>query len=119
MQVKVANISVNKVYPHNIQFLLRQPKEFKLTDLNSHMPETVCFSPDEIRSFIFMIEPKDSTKKINKFNEETLGYLELQWSNYFGDPGYMKVGPLKYFPDQLNKLHIEIRQAQEGQKTSL
>ena len=57
------------------------------------------FGPDDIRSYVFILEPKDG-KKLSKFEEETLGYLEMHWNNYFGDPGFMTVGPFKFSPDQ-------------------
>ena len=80
---------------------------------------SVCFAPEEIRSFIFILEPNDASLKINKFQEETLGFLELHWNNIFGDAGFMKVGPFKYSSDLQSKLQIEIRQVQEDQSTSL
>ena len=64
----------------------------------------VVFNPDEIRSFIYILQPKDPEKhKINKFKAEQLGQLEIKWYNYFGDPGLLKVGPFKYGLDNQSK----------------
>jgi len=49
--------------------------------------------PKEVRSYVFLIKPKDPSIKLNKYETVNLGQLELRWLNYFGDPGVMKVGP--------------------------
>jgi hypothetical protein len=69
MQVKVTNASVNKVFPEQILFLVKNFKLYNLIDLNENVQEkSVVFHPNEIRSFIFILEPIDPLNhKINKF----------------------------------------------------
>uniref|UniRef100_A0A7S3FUT1 Trafficking protein particle complex subunit 13 C-terminal domain-containing protein n=1 Tax=Strombidium rassoulzadegani TaxID=1082188 RepID=A0A7S3FUT1_9SPIT len=77
--------------------------------------QSVVFDRDETRSFIFIIEPRDSSLKINKFKTEQLGQLVIKWFNYFGDPGILKVSPFKYGIDSNSKFLVEIQQVQEEQ----
>ena len=111
LQVKVTNASINKVFPDHIQFLVGNPKTYKLVDINDNLQEkSVTFCPEEIRSFIFILEPKDPINyKINKFQDEILGQMELKWFNIFGDAGFMKVGPFKYSYEMQTKLQVEIK----------
>lgn len=69
LQVKVTNASINKVFPDHIQFLVGNPKTYNLIDINDSLQaKSVTFCTDEIRSFIFILEPKDPINhKINKF----------------------------------------------------
>lgn len=61
-------------------------KIYSLTDLNeNNFNQSVVFSTDEIRSFIYILTPKDPNYKINKFQTEILGQLEIKWFNYMGD----------------------------------
>jgi len=75
LQVKVTNVSVNKVFPESFKFKCWKPNEFEAIDLNDEdiLKNTIAFCPHEIRSFIFILEPKDSGYKINKFKTEQLG----------------------------------------------
>ena len=60
MQVKVTNASVNKVFPQSIDFLVKNAKIFNLKDFNENVfDKSIAFNPDEIRSFIFILEPHD------------------------------------------------------------
>ena len=75
LQVKVTNVSVNKVFPESFIFKCWKPNEFDLEDLNETVYDrTVVFNPEEIRSFIFILSPKDpKIQQINKFKAEQLG----------------------------------------------
>ena len=70
----------------------------------------MVFNTDEIRSFIYILTPKDPKYKINKFQTEILGQLEIKWFNYLGDPGNLKVGPFRHSGDTMTKFEIEITQ---------
>ena len=103
LQVKVTNVSVNKVFPESFLFKCWRPEEFDLVDLNEKadgqaiLERSIVFNPEEIRSFIFILKPKDpKILQINKFKSEQLGQLEINWYNYLGDPGILKVGPFKH-----------------------
>ena len=68
------------------------------------------FNTDEVRSFIFILTPKLTNKTINRYASEKLGQLEIKWFNYFGDAGYLTVGPFKYTADNISKFEIDIVQ---------
>ena len=71
--------------------------------------KTVVFSSGELRSYLFLISAADG-RKLDSNIEITLGTLCLDWKNYFGDPGSLKVGPFKTLakqPHQLVDLEIE------------
>lgn len=65
LQVKVTNVSVNKVFPESFIFKCWQPNLFDLIDMNENkdgnaiLDKSIVFNPDEIRSFIFILKPKD------------------------------------------------------------
>ena len=80
---------------------------------------SVVFNPYEIRSFIYILTPKQSNVKINKFKTEQLGQLEIKWHNYLGDPGILKVGPFKYSLDSSSKFLIEIVLLQDNEPMHL
>lgn len=70
--------------------------------------ESVVFNPGEIRQYLFIIQNKDPSFKINKFETHVLGQLELRWVNYFGDPGLLKIGPFKSNMEQKGKFEIDL-----------
>jgi hypothetical protein len=63
--------------------------------IRSLFEDAIVFNPNEIRQYLFMINNKDSSIKINKFEQHHLGQLEIRWVNYLGDPGLLKIGPFK------------------------
>lgn len=42
-----------------------------------------------------MLSSADAAIKINPNIEINMGTLFLEWKNYFGDPGSLKIGPYK------------------------
>ena len=74
LQVKVTNNSQNKIFCDNFQFISSNSQIYKLRDLNDGLfDKSVIFNTDEIRSFIYILSPKDPLYKINKFQTEILG----------------------------------------------
>ena len=59
--MKVTNVSVNKVFPESFIFKCWKPSEYDLEDMNEQgvFDKSVVFNPEEIRSFIFVLSPKD------------------------------------------------------------
>ena len=114
LMVKATKQNPNKIFPVSFSFLPADPEQYDLQDLNEGMFENSgVFNTDEIRSFIFILNPKPGMT-INRFIPQILGQLEIKWVNYLGDPGYLKVGPLRYTPaDQQNQFEIEISQCRD------
>lgn len=74
LQIKVENASLNKVFPETMRFKSNKPDVFKVIDLNeTTYANSPVFDTGEIRSLVFILEPKDPSQKINKFKPEQLG----------------------------------------------
>jgi len=74
LQVKVTNLNPNKIFPMQFSFLMQTPQLYDLTDLNENLfDSSAVFNTDEIRSFIFILTPKDPNHVINKYKSEKLG----------------------------------------------
>jgi hypothetical protein len=57
-----------------------------------------------------MLSSSDPTKKIDTNAEIVMGTLQLDWKNYLGDPGTLKVGPYKTvakLPQDVSAIEIE------------
>jgi hypothetical protein len=70
----------------------------------------VVFATNEVRSYLFMLSSADPTKKIDTNAEIVMGTLQLDWKNYMGDPGTLKVGPYKTvtkLPQDVSAIEIE------------
>jgi hypothetical protein len=53
--------------------------------------------------------PINPEVKLNKFEVLNLGQLEIKWSNFFGDPGILKIGPFKTTIEQNILVEIDIQ----------
>ena len=84
MQIKIKNISVNKIFLDKVIFHCLHPNIMKSIDLNTHtisggigeedqivslFDETTVFNPNEIRQYVFILQHKDASHKINKFEQ--------------------------------------------------
>lgn len=71
----------------------------------------VVFATGEMRAFLFMLTSADPNVKINPNSEINMGTLYLDWKNYFGDPGSLKIGPYKTVAKQTAKdmVPMEVR----------
>ena len=82
-----------------------------MVDLNEGtFDDSHVFDMHEVRSLVFIIEPRDPEVKINKFKPEELGYLDIKWLNYFGDTGKLTVSPFRYDINSESKFPVEIQQ---------
>ena len=74
--------------------------------------DSACvFATGEMRAYLFMLTCVDPTQKINPNAEINMGTLYLDWKNYFGDPGSLKIGPYKTVAKQHAKdvIQMEVR----------
>ena len=85
-------------------------KGYIVNDLNkkksgeSIYEDSVCFSPEEKRNYLFSIAPQidpfaETAKALLKSIEFNCGNMELNWYNFLGDKGTLRVGPFKYVPE--------------------
>lgn len=84
---------------------------------DSLFKNTVVFHPEDTRSYLFSIEPKDTRFKVDKYESYGLGQLELRWQNYFGDPGLLKIGPFKSVADQRPRNDIDLEVVPEQDRS--
>ena len=68
--------------------LLKSEEETK-----SIFQDTICFHPEDIRAYMYLIRPVDENYKLDNTVSHELGYISIYWKNYFGDPGVLKIGP--------------------------
>ncbi len=83
LQIKIKNLSVNKIFMDKVMFLCSNVQQMKAIDINFHddpvegplsiFSDTVVFNPGEVRQYLFMIQMKEPTFKINKL--EVVSYL--------------------------------------------
>lgn len=74
LQVKVTNLNPNRIFPNQFNFLLSNPDQYDLQDVNETLFDTCgVFNTDEIRSFIFILTPKLGNHTINRYVSEKLG----------------------------------------------
>ena len=66
-----------------------------MDEQESIFKDAIVFNPNEVRQYLFLVQPKEVSLKLSKFEQHHLGQLELRWVNYFGDPGLLKIGPFK------------------------
>lgn len=117
LQIKIKNLSVNKIFLERVLFHCANPQLLKVVDLNNQdlhkslpssqegsnasavsiFQDSIVFNPSEVRQYLFLVAHATghSAAKINKFESHHLGQLEIRWVNYLGDPGLLKIGPFK------------------------
>jgi len=113
LQVKVTKLNPNKIFPSSFTFLMANPDLYTVEDLNEGIFDTAAvFNTDEIRSFVYILTPIRG-HTINRCHTEKLGQLEIKWVNYMGDPGFLKVGPLKFTAESATQFEIDIVQCRD------
>ena len=50
--------------------------------------------PDDVRSYLFCLRPKDVNFKLDPYKDLNLGSLVIIWRNYFGDAGQLELSPI-------------------------
>ena len=79
-------------------------EELKESNIETVFDESVCFHPDEQRSYLYMLKPVIDKKIVNSM-EHVLGSIVITWKNYFGDHGQLELCTIKNtsFSAQLSK----------------
>ena len=88
--MNLKNISVNKLFIDKVAFQNIHSNYLKITDLSvvqkqgelesqgqSVFVDTVCFNPEEKRSYLFWLQPIDTYYKLDNTQSHNLGQLQL------------------------------------------
>ena len=105
IQAVIQNCSTNKVFVESVHFKNAATKDLQVVDLNkiqksndkstdnieleTVFDESVCFHPDEQRSYLFMLKTVKPSFKIVNHKSHMLGQIIIIWKNYFGDSGQL------------------------------
>ena len=57
--------------------------------------ETTSFQPDEVRQYLFLLQPVSSKFRIDNSVEHRLGSVLISWRNYLGDVGALELDKVK------------------------
>ena len=91
------------------KMLASSSSKLELTDLNENIfKDSPVFNPEEARSLVYILTPKGHN--LNKYENDALGQLEINWANYFGDSGQLQVSNFKYKVEVQKASGIEIKQ---------
>ena len=108
IQVRIRNVSANKIFVENVKFASSVSQLLELVDLNEVIEannngqdaeglfdDTVCFHQDEVRQYLYLLKPIKEHFRIDNSREHKLGVVNMTWRNYMGDQGMLELEQVK------------------------